>query len=83
MEAIISNPFGCVNTLLSLLLIYFHLINLLLLLSYGIISTSLSTDFGGNIMEYTGSLDDLAGINAYLMEVNIWIETIKVKHGIV
>lgn len=33
-------------------------------------------------MEYTGALDDLSAINAYLAKVQLLIDEIKVKHDI-
>ena len=31
-------------------------------------------------MLYTGSLEDLNSVNAYLADVQAWIDAVKVKH---
>ena len=82
MEAIISKWIGCVNTLLSLLLIYFHRLDCSIDKGYVMIHTDLSTGLGDNFMEYTGALDDLSAINAYLAKVQELINRIKLKHGV-
>jgi len=50
------------------------------------ICTILPTDSVDNSdfynMTYNGSLDDLQAINAYLQQVQDFIDEIKIKHGV-